>query len=179
MIAWRFSLARLFCMTAFAAIACAALARPTPFWLPTIVSVTVAFLFHAVLAAITVSAREEPFGAVWPLSAGDISCWCSSFSRHLTSICRSSLRNLLSSSTICGIPHPTKMIRTQFQRLSRRFPTRTSLRFPTTYPRTTRRIRTSQHAFHHRAVLALPIRHRASASSVNACGRSCSAARVV
>ena len=62
MVACRFSLARLFVMTGFAAIACAALARPTPFWLPTIVSVTAAFLFYAVLAAIyRVGAR----GAFW------------------------------------------------------------------------------------------------------------------
>ena len=52
MVAWRFSLARLFWLISVVAIACAALVHPTTLWSTAVASTTVAVLFYAILAAV-------------------------------------------------------------------------------------------------------------------------------
>ena len=62
MVSWRFSLARLLCTISLVAVACAALAQPTPLWATITSSSAVAILFYAVLAAIYRSGAQR---ALW------------------------------------------------------------------------------------------------------------------
>ena len=171
MVACRFSLARLFVMTGFAAIACAALARPTPFWLPTIVSVTAAFLFYAVLAAIyRVGAR----GAFWRGMA--IVGWgyfLLVFVAHPSSDEHVPLLTTQFIMLVHDLRHPVyrKVVSTMIRHKS--IPHLTPTRSIHAFYLTQDRLKRDRSA----GLAGLRIKQRVSASSVNACGRFCSAAR--
>lgn len=62
MVSWRFSLAGLLCAISLVAVACAALAQPTPLWATITSSSAVTILFYAVLAAIYRSGAQR---ALW------------------------------------------------------------------------------------------------------------------
>jgi hypothetical protein len=58
---FRFSLLTLFGFVAVVAVACAALVRPSPFWLMVVSSATLALLFYAVLAAVYGRSTKRAF----------------------------------------------------------------------------------------------------------------------